>query len=227
MTTNKITQIERHVRQAMTEVAAPDLLLAHDFKHVDRVRGWALLIAENEGVDLVLVEATALLHDIGLTRIALEERGRHAQVGAELAAQYLHENGLFTPSEIEVIADAIRSHSSPEGAGPVGKVLRDADMLDALGAVGIMRAFTSKYAKPEYDPGDVKGNTWQMTMGDFEKRFARGEGIGKHILDQINFQISLYGELHTETARRIGKPLVEFMKAYVAQLDAEIDATRR
>jgi hypothetical protein len=52
------------------------------------------------------------------------------------------------------------------------------------------------------------------------------QGIGDHIIDQVNFQISFYGELCTETAKQMGKPLVEFMKAYVIQLDSEINAAQ-
>jgi HD superfamily phosphodiesterase len=156
----------------------------------------------------------------------VEQRGRHASVGAEIAAQYLREQGLFSHPEIQVITDAIRCHSSPNGGGVLGEILRDADKLDALGAVGIMRAFTSKYAKPEYNPHNVKGDTWAMTMGEFEKRFAQGKGIGSYIIDQVNFQISFYGELHTETARQIARPFVEFMQAFVAQLESEINAAR-
>jgi uncharacterized protein len=222
MAKDKIEQIENYVKQLMSTVAAPDLRIAHDFKHVDRVRGWALRIAKNEGLDLELVEAAVLLHDIGLTCVQVEQRNQHAQAGAELATQFLTEQQLFTRHEIEVIADAIRCHSSPNGGGAIGAVLRDADKLDALGAVGLMRAFTSKYDKPEYDPHNAKGTTWQMTMGEFEKRFSEGKGIGEHILDQVNFQISFYDELHTKTARQIGKPLVDFMKAYIVQLDSEI-----
>ena len=224
---DKIQQIESYVRQSMSSVTAPDLRIAHDFKHVDRVRGWALRIASSEAIQgLELVEAAALLHDIGLTRVEAEQRGQHAQEGAEIAAGFLREHQLFSAEEIRIITDAIRCHSSPSGGGMIGEVLRDADKLDALGAVGIMRAFTSQYAKPEYVPQDVKGDTWEMTMGGFEERFAEGRGLGDHIIDQVNFQISFYGELHTETAKQIGKPLVEFMKAYVIQLDSEISATQ-
>jgi hypothetical protein len=60
----------------------------------------------------------------------------------------------------------------------IGAVLRDADKLDGLGAVGLMRAFTSHHAKPEYDPGHPKGSTWQMTMGEFEKRFSEAGESG-------------------------------------------------
>ena len=227
MVGGRIQQIESYVRRSMSTVAAPDLRIAHDFKHVDRVRGWALCIASSEAIqDLELVEATALLHDIGLTRVEVEQRSQHAQVGAEIAAQFLREHQLFSEEEIGIITDAIRCHSSPCDGGALGEILRDADKLDALGAVGIMRAFTSKYAKPEYTPQDVKGDTWETTMGGFEERFAEGKGIGNHIIDQVNFQISFYGELHTETAKQIGKPLVEFIKAYVIQLDSEINAAQ-
>ncbi len=223
MVKGRVQQIEGYVRQSMSTVAAPDLRIAHDFKHVDRVRCWALRIAEKEGLeDWELVEAAALLHDIGLAYVEVEKRGQHAQVSAEAAARFLHQQQLFTGAKIKAITDAIRWHSSPNGGGVLGEVLRDADKLDALGAVGIMRAFTSKYAKPEYDPHDVKGDTWGMAMTEFEKRFAEGKGVGDYIVDQVNFQISFYGELHTETARQFGKPLVDFMKAYINQLDSEI-----
>ncbi len=220
---NRIQHVERYVKRSMNTVNAPDLRIAHDFKHVDRVRRWALEIATHEGLqDLEIVEATALLHDIGLACVEVEQRDQHAQVGAEVAAQFLRQRRLFAEEEIGTIADAIRHHSSPGGGGVLGDVLRDADKLDALGAIGIMRAFTSKYAKPEYDPQDVKGSTWEMPMAGFERRFAEGKGIGDYIIDQVNFQISFFGDLCTATAKRLGKPLVEFMQAYVVQLELEI-----
>jgi uncharacterized protein len=189
------------------------------------VRHWALQIAGGEGFGhSALVEAAALLHDIGLTRVQVEQRSHHAREGAEIAAQFLHERQLFTDEEIENITAAIRCHSSPSGGGELGAILRDADKLDALGAIGIMRAFTSKHAKPEYDPRNVKGDTWARTMTDFEKRFAAGKGIGGYIIDQVNFQISFCGEIRTETAKQIAEPLAEFMKAYVVQLDSEVSA---
>jgi hypothetical protein len=62
-------------------------------------------------------------------------------------------------------------------------------------------------------------------MAGFEARFSAGQGIGDYIVDQLNFQISFYGDLKTETARRLGKPLVEFMRSFMMQLDSEIDHT--
>jgi uncharacterized protein len=208
----------------MEGATAPELRIAHDFKHVDRVRGWALQIARDEGCeDLELVEATALLHDVGLAHV--EQRSQHGQVGAEIAAQFLRQRQLFADEEIDVIAETIRRHNSPPGDDEkLAQILRDADVLDAIGAVGVMRAFTSKYAKPEYDPHDVKGETWGATMREFEAQFAAGRGVGDFIVDQVNFQISFCDNLKTETAKRIAQPLVEFMQAFVIQLESEVKA---
>ena len=176
---NRIQQIESYVRQSMSTVTAPDLRIAHDFKHVDRVRGWALCIASSEAIqDLELVEATALLHDIGLTRVEVEQRSQHAQVGAEIAAQFLREHQLFSEEEIGIITDAIRCHSSPCDGGALGEILRDADKLDALGAVGIMRAFTSKYTLSRNTPPKMSKVThgrrqWEGLRNDLLK----GKGL--------------------------------------------------
>ncbi len=224
MVNNRIQQIENFVQESMRTVVDDDLRIAHDFKHVDRVRGWARQIAENEGYgNLDLVEAAALLHDIGLAHV--EQRNHHAQKGAEIATDYLKEQGLFTDKEIAIIAEAIRCHNSMSGGGKLGEIIRDADKLELFGAIGIMRAFTSKYMKPEYDPSNIRGETWEMTADDFTKRFKSGIGIGNYIMDQLNFQLSCWDHLSTETARQLARPLVEFMRAYIIQLDGEIKAT--
>jgi uncharacterized protein len=214
MLEDKIMQIQDFVKRKLAGQ------IAHDYKHADRVRNWALQIAKSEGFDrLELVQAAALLHDIGLAKA---ERKAHAQTGAEMAAAFLSERGLFPRSEIEEIADAIRGHNSMGQVGKLASILIDADILDLLGAVGIMRAFTSKHSMPEYDPHNIKGETWSLTNSDFTERFATGTGIGGYIVDQINFQLSCYDNLRTATARRIGRPLAEFMRAYLIQLDSEI-----
>jgi uncharacterized protein len=190
---------------------------------VDRVRHNALIIAKAEGFgDLAIVEATALLHDIGLAYID-GERSQHGPVGAEIAARFLREQQAFAEDEIANIAKAIHNHSLIHGDwNALGYILRDADILDALGAVGIMRAFSSKYFKPEYDPDNIKGETWGLSADDFTARHAAGLGIGPTIMDQINLQISIYDELHTATARSMATPLVAFMKGFVVELEKQI-----
>lgn len=220
MNNKTIQQVEDYVKSIMSNE------VAHDFKHVDRVKNWALQIANKEGFeDLEVVEISALMHDIGL--IQAEKRSLHGEIGAEMAAKFLTENNLLTQNKIAEICNAIKYHNkNREGDGKLLKILRDADMMDLFGAVGIMRAFTSKSSKPEYDVADIKGETWQMQAVDFDKRFDSGIGIGNFIVDQINFQISCYGNLSTESAKQFAKPLVEFMTDYIKQLDTEINDGR-
>ncbi len=211
-----LLQVEDYVRQVMAQEPA------HDFKHVDRVRNWALRIAEGEGFeDLEVVQAAALLHDIGLPYV--ENRKMHGQVGAQIAATFLRERDLFPEEKIAQISDAIRHHNSiREGSGELLKILRDADKMDMFGAVGIMRAFVSKAAKPEYDPRNAKGHIWGKSLREFDARSEQGLEPGDYIVDQINLQIACYEDLSTEIARQLARPLVEFMKNYIIQLEAEV-----
>ena len=217
MPKSKVEQVEDYTRETLTKE------VAHDFKHVDRVRNWALRIAEDEGYeDKDVVEVTALLHDIGLAHT--EKRSKHAEVGAEVAVKYLRENRFFSEETVEEIVNAIRYHSSREdGGGKLVAILKDADTLDALGAVGIMRAFTSKSWKPEYEEGSVKGETWGLSARGFDGRIDSEREVGYYVIDQINFQISYYENLRTETAKRLAEPLVEFMREYVLQMEREIE----
>lgn len=211
---NRIQLIEEYTRPLMVGEAA------HDFKHADRVRHWALKIARQEHyTDLDCVQATALMHDVGLVN---GDRKRHAEVGAEMAANFLRENHLFEEQAVLEITNAIRNHNALEDRGLLAAILRDADILDLLGAVGIMRAFMSKADLPEYDPHLVKGETWDMSAGDFTERLNAGVGIGEFIVDQINFQISCRDNLTTPTAKNLAIPLVSFMLTFMQQLESQV-----
>lgn len=210
----RIQLIEDYAKSLMTGEAA------HDFQHADRVRRWALKIAVQEQYpELDRVEAAALLHDIGL---ASGGRKRHAEVGADLAEAFLREYQLFSEEEIAEIASAIRSHNSLEDSGMLAAILRDADILDLLGPVGIMRAFTSKANLEEYSPHRIKGETWGLRASDFTERFRSGVGIGTTVVDQINFQISCFDNLNTQAAKRFAPPLAAFMRTFMDAFEAQI-----
>lgn len=221
MNSSVIKTIENYVKEAMSSNTA------HDFKHVDRVRNWALYIAKKEGYkDLELVESAALLHDIGLA--FCENRKIHGQVGADISYKYLTENQYFSEEQVDEITNSIRYHNSnKDGSGELLHIIRDADMMDLFGSVGIMRAFTSKATNPEYDCDNVKSNTWGATAHDFDVRFSNGAGIGEYIVDQINFQISCYDNLSTDTAKEFAKPLLNFMRNYMIQLESEITESKK
>ena len=105
------------------------------------MRRLARVIAPPEGVAPWLAECAALLHDVG--RAAPGPESEHGQRSAELAAPLLAGLAL-TDAERGELLHAVRWHNSVRDDTRLLCVLRDADMLDGLGAVGLMRAFTSK-----------------------------------------------------------------------------------
>jgi len=221
MKSERIEQIEAYAQHVMDELLTGDLGLAHNYAHVNRVRCWAVKIARREGfADLDLGQAAALLHDIGLAYVS--HRRDHAQVGANKAAEFLRTQHTFTDDEIAAICEAIRCHTKLEGGGMLGVILRDADGMELLGAVGLMRGCTSMYARPEYEAGNVKGEMWGITAVGMTARFQAGLGKGSTIVDHLNFQISCYENLHTEAAKDWGRPLIEYLRQYILQLEYEI-----
>jgi HD superfamily phosphodiesterase len=230
-----IKKTEDYVKKAF-DGKEGHLLIAHGFEHVNRVRNWALLIAKGDGFeDLLLVHLAALLHDICFPYIEKDgERIEHAQAGAEVADMFLRQNSDLKEGQIKQIVSAIRYHSSKPSVvedfvrniGEEGRltfIIRDADSMDAIGAVGLMRAFGSRYFLPEYDPDNVKGVTWRLSADGFTERFETGLGVGKYSIDQVNWQISYPQKMHTKTARQLAEPLVKFMEDFVLQLEHEIN----
>jgi len=194
---------------------------AHDFKHVDRVRNWILLIAEKEGYrDLESAEIAALLHDIG--RAKAKKVKSHGEVGAKMARKFLGKKE-FPKEKIAEICHAIANHNSNRKvSGKLAHLLRDADMLDMFGAVGLMRAVVYKSFLPEYNPENVKGETWKFNQEDFNNKLYGKADIRKTIVDVINFHISCFGNLNTKTAKKLAKPLVKYLRDYVLQLEKEV-----
>ena len=242
--TGLVARTEAYVREVMSGQSHA-MAVAHDFKHVDRVRNWALLFAREEGYpDLQTVEITALLHDIGLGHVSGPEAEQthvvlpaHGPLGAEMAREFLKANSDLSARTLDRIAEAIRHHSdapfavtehirSLEDGGALLKILRDADMMDAMGAVGLMRAMTSKAFLPEYDPTNIKGPAWGLSTAEFRAALRVEPGSKRTpvetIVDQVNQQIRYYDGLHTAAARRSATPLVQFMKRFVSQLESEI-----
>jgi uncharacterized protein len=117
---------------------------SHDWEHTLRVFKLCERIGAKEGVDMDVVRVAAYLHDIGRGyQDASSGVICHAEKGAEMAAPLVKALHL-TKQQKENIIHSIRSHRfrgnhSPET--PEAKVLFDADKLDAIGAVGIARAY--------------------------------------------------------------------------------------
>jgi len=188
---------------------------SHDFDHVLRVLALAERIARAEGGDLEVVRAAALLHDIGR---AEEEAtgGDHAAIGAARAREIL---AGHPPEKVEAVVTAIASHrfrSGPPPATPEARALFDADKLDAMGAIGVARAFARAGAHGQrlWVPPDVAA--------------AQGDGTPEHTpVHEFIVKLSqLRDAMTTATGRALAEERHAFMVEFFTRLDAEVRGER-
>lgn len=130
--------------------------LAHDRFHIARVYRWSLRLALEAGADADLAGATALVHDLAFVPKDSPDRAQGGERSAALAGEVLIAAG-YTPSDASAIAEAVRTSSWSRGLAPtnaLGVVLQDADRLDAIGAVGLLRTVAcAQYMSRAQRPG--------------------------------------------------------------------------
>lgn len=135
------------------ELRLPPGELAHDRFHIERVYRWSLRLAHEAGADADLTGATALVHDLAFVPKDSPDRAQGGERSAILAGEVLSAAG-YALSDTSDIAEAVRTSSWSRGLAPtnaLGVVLQDADRLDAIGAVGLLRtvACAQYMSRPE------------------------------------------------------------------------------
>jgi uncharacterized protein len=190
----------------------------HDWWHVHRVWRTAVVIGTVEEADLYVVQLAALLHDIADAKF----HDGDEEIGSRTAADWLRSLVVDDPT-IAHVAGIIRDMSF-KGAGvetPMptreGMVVQDADRLDALGAIGIARAFAygGSRGRVLYDP---ETSPFMHATVD-EYRSSRGSTLN-HFSEKL---LLLKDRMHTESARRIANERHQFMEHYLRQFVAEWD----
>ncbi|MBR9650281.1 HD domain-containing protein [Thalassovita aquimarina] len=148
------------LRRTLRNIAERDMAQdsAHDLAHLDRVWTTSQRIAETEGGDLRVLIAAAYLHDLVNLPKDAPDRAQASRLAAQAAAPHLRALGFSAP-EIENTRHAIEAHSFSAGIEPEtveARILCDADRMDAIGAIGIARAFSvsGQLDRPIYDPDD-------------------------------------------------------------------------
>jgi uncharacterized protein len=187
---------------------------AHDFLHVLRVTASARRIAEREGARLDIVIASALLHELFNYPKGHPESPRSGEVCAGHARGVLLDEGC-DPALAEAVATCIREHPFSRGIRPAtieGKVLQDADRLDAIGAIGIARcmATCAEMKRPFYALNDP----FCTARAPDDKAW----GID-HFFTKL---LRIPDALHTETARAMASERMAAMTDFLAQLRREI-----
>ena len=189
---------------------------AHDKEHVYRVLHNALCIArEAPEVDMDVLIAACLLHDIGRKEQFANPSVCHAEVGSEKACAFLLDNG-FTRTFAEQVRHCILTHRFRKNRPPQSleaKILFDADKLDATGAIGIARTlmFKADHEEPIYTrlpDGRICDGT-QNEEGSFFREY-------KFKLEK------LYDRFYTKTGAELAEQRRAVAVAFYTQLFREV-----
>jgi uncharacterized protein len=187
---------------------------AHDFEHIMRVYRNAQRIAKKEGANIQIVLASVLLHDM-VSYPKSDPRSKNSSVESAKEAKKILLKYGYNEKEVNVITDAIRDHSFSKGTVPQtleGKILQDADRLDAIGAIGIARAFSVAGAERRLfynsqDPFCVSRtpDDTRWTVDHFYKKL-----------------LLLEKKMNTKTGRQEAQGRVKIMKQFLEHLQSEI-----
>jgi uncharacterized protein len=187
---------------------------AHDFAHVLRVTANARRIAQAEGARLDVVVPATLLHELFNHPKGHPESHLSGDVCAEHAREVLAAEGVARDLA-EAIATCIREHPFSRGIVPAtleGKVVQDADRLDAIGAIGIARcmATCADMKRPFYSPVDP----FCRERAPNDKEWG---------IDHFYKKLFVIPErFHTNAARALAEERVAIMKGFLAQLEREV-----
>ena len=176
-------QIRTWVQSILTDESS-----GHDWHHVSRVADLAAYIGEKEKADLFIVETAALVHDL----IDVNDQLVFFGVGKENADRVIHIITRMSFRDREKLAK--------EPLSIEGKAVQDADRLDAIGAVGIARAFM------------FAGANGHSLYGDDQSAYA-------HFFHKL---LRLKDMMNTDTARELAEERHNFMLQFVRQLEKDI-----
>lgn len=190
--------MEKIRRLAMKELEKNDLV--HGREHTRRVCELSKKLGKGENADLEVLELAALLHDVGVHK----DRKKHAEKSADIAKDILKNY-----DRKEKVIDCIKSHrfgKSPEPKSIETKVLQDADMLDAIGAIGIIRAayFSGINERPVHD-----------SSGKISKEYDNhSETMIDHFHEKL---LKIKERLNTSTAKKLAEDRHEFLENFLSQ----------
>lgn len=188
----------------------------HDWFHTHRVLKNSQLIAKNEAVDGFVVSLGALLHDIADSKF----HNGNETIGPKVAAEFLHSQQVDTVV-IEHVVQIINNISFKGGkeartfSSKELDVVQDGDRLDAIGAVGIARAFNYGGFKNRaiYNP-DIAPDL-NMTKEEYKNSIAPSIN---HFYEKL---LLLKDKMNTETGKQLAEQRHKYMELYLEQFYKE------
>jgi len=200
-----VEKVEHSIRDQFLEDSS-----GHDWYHIQRVLKLALHIQSKEGGDKEIVALAALLHDISDHKF----NGGKLDEGGKVAFELLQ--SLNYPEEKALHVKYIVDNVSYKGANTAaemnlleGKIVQDADRLDAIGAIGIGRTFAygGHKGQPMYDP------ELPPKLHDNFEEYANSKGTTiNHFHEKL---LLLADRLNTKTAKEIGAKRHHLMERHL------------
>ncbi|MBF9255545.1 HD domain-containing protein [Pontibacter sp. 172403-2] len=188
---------------------------------MNRVRNNARAIAAHEEADLFVVELAALLHDIGDHKF----HGGDEMVGPRMAQEWLEQHQVSP--EITQHVCLIIKELSFKGAGTSsamssreGCVVQDADRLDAIGAIGIARAFAygGHKGRELYNP---------QIPPELHESFAAYKASAAPTINHFYEKLLLLKDrMYTDMAKQLAVQRHQYMETFLDQFDAEWQGLR-
>lgn len=188
----------------------------HDFYHIERVVKLAEFLQKKEGGDLLVIQCAALLHDISDHKLNGGVKNDCARVSRIVLTDLNATSDLI--NKVCEIVDLVsyKGANVPDVSGSIElSIVRDADRLDAIGAIGIARAFHfgGSHNRPFYTP-DVPA----VMHDSFDDYTTDKSHTINHFHEKL---LLLSNRLETNSAKEIGRKRHELMEQFVAEFYKE------
>jgi uncharacterized protein len=191
----KLTTKQKKIWDQVKQTLAREPVASID--HVERMTTWCQKLGEAAGANMDVLVAGALLHDVGVT----VNRKLHYTVGRQRAAEILREVG-FPEEMTDEALHVLEAHSRYGGPDPrtlEAEVGQDADALEYIGAIGILRAV-------------VRG----LNDGSFDGKIGSFPDYLRSILAKVE------GTFHTKQAEEVGRPRLAYMRSFLEYIEKEL-----
>jgi uncharacterized protein len=195
----------------------PEYDAVHGFDHIERVYRICEKIGPLESANMEILLAAALLHDASGSHPGKGTRKEHHLQSAEFAAKILRTDN-WPESKIVAIQHCIRAHRFRKDESPhtiEAKVLFDADKLDVIGAIGVVRSLAYAF--------QVKQPAFAAPSKEFVESGEKIPGEPHSAFHEYIFKLKNISKvLHTKTAKKIAKNRQEFLNRFFEELADEI-----
>lgn len=199
-----IKSIEKYVEEKFKHEGT-----GHDWYHIDRVRRLALYIQEKEGGNRDEIELTALLHDISDHKFNGGDFDKGGVETSKILQKFKVEGELIEKISSIVNSISFKGNGLADNMDSLeGKIVQDADRLDAIGAIGIARTFAygGSVNQPIYEP-QIK-----PSIHNSKEAYQNRTHTINHFYEKL---LILKDRMHTDTAKAIAQQRTQLMRDYL------------